>query len=329
LELRKAVAAFANLSDMHEERAGRAMGLVRTASMSVVLCCLLAACNTTDALTPRVGIGDDLTSNGSSPVTQNDTERMAAAQPPRVLGAETENTYHSDYNQQAYQPSPGAGGSSSATLDEQADALRTSGVNPQASRPLDDGQAPEGNTGYGAPPSTLSEQQEADRRLNEQPMPKRREPAREEEQQQEEAQQPEQPQPEQQASLPPAAAADSNTIRFLPSIGAPVEAVTPLSRQLGSEARARGLSIKGSGDTTSSYILKGYLSAFADGPAITVSYVWDVLDNSGARLHRIQGTQSVPLKKGDPWTAVPASVMQQIATKTMAEFTSWRATRGG
>jgi len=186
LESRKAVAAFANLSDMHEERAGRAMGLVRTASMSVVLCFLLAACNTTDALTPRVGIGDDLASNGSSPVTQNDTERMAEAQPPRMLGSETENTYHSDYNQQAYQPSPGGGGSSSATLDEQADALRTSGVNPQASRPLDDGQASQGgNAGYGAPPSTLSEQQEADRRLNEQPMPKRQQPARQEEQQQE------------------------------------------------------------------------------------------------------------------------------------------------
>jgi hypothetical protein len=160
-------------------------------------------------------------------------------------------------------------------------------------------------------------------------MPRRREPVQQEEQQQEEAQQPEQPQPEQQASLPPASSADSNTIRFLPIIGAPVEAVTPLSRQLGQEARANGLSIKSSGDTSSSYILKGYLTAFADGPQITVSYVWDVLDNSGARLHRIQGTQSVPLKKGDPWTAVPASVMQQIATKTMADFTSWRATRGG
>jgi predicted small secreted protein len=313
------------------------MGLVRTASMSVVLCFLLAACNTTDALTPRVGIGDDQAGNGSSPVTQSDTERMAAAQPPRVLGTETENTYHSDYNQQAYRASSAAG-SSSATLDEQADALRTSGVNPQASRPLDDEQSSSGRSGYGAPPSTFSEQQEADRRLDEQPMPKRREPARQEEQQQDEARQPdeqqqsEQQQPEQQtrqeASLPPASA-DSNTIRFLPIIGAPVDAVTPLSRQLGSEARARGLSIKGSGDTTSSYILKGYLSAFADGPSITVSYVWDVLDNSGARLHRIQGTQSVPLKKGDPWNAVPASVMQQIATKTIAEFTSWRATRGG
>jgi predicted small secreted protein len=327
------VTALANLSDMHEERAGRAMGLVRTTSISVVLCFLLAACNTTDALTPRVGIGDDMAGAGSSPVTQRDTERMAAAQPQRVLGSETENTYQSDTNQQAYQPS--GGGAYGGTLDQQADALRTSGVNPQASRPLDDGQSPQPRRSYGAPPSTLSEQEEADRRLNEQPMPRRRQPVQQEEQQQDDAQQPQQQQQQpdqpaaQQASLPPASPADSNTVRFLPIIGAPVEAVTPLSRQLGAEARANGLSIKSSSDTTSSYILKGYLSAFADGPAITVSYVWDVLDNSGARLHRIQGTQSVPLKKGDPWAAVPASVMQQIATKTMAEFTSWRTTRGG
>jgi hypothetical protein len=169
-------------------------------------------------------------------------------------------------------------------------------------------------SGGDAAPSETSEQQEADRRLNEEPG--QSQPARQQE-------------PQQQASLPPSPSSDDGTVRFLPIIGAPVQAVTPLSRQLGAEARSHGLTIRGSTDTSSSYILKGYLSAFQDGPAITVTYVWDVLDNSGTRLHRIQGNESVPLKAGDPWTAVPASVMQQIASKTIAEFTSWRATRGG
>ena len=117
---------------------------------------------------------------------------------------------------------------------------------------------------------------------------------------------------------------DRNSVRFLPIIGAPVQAVTPLSRQLGAEARALGLTIKSSSDSSAGYILKGYLSAFEDGPQISVTYVWDVLDNSGARLHRIQGSESAPLKRGDPWAAIPPSVMQKIATETMSEFNSWR-----
>jgi predicted small secreted protein len=292
--------------------------MVRTATITFALCALLAACNTTDALTPRVGIGEDGQNLASSPVTQNDTERMAAAPRQPVFSSETRDTYHSAYDQRAYQGQGYGPDGASSTLDGQADAIRTSGVNPQASKPLDDERRQDDAMQAQAPDD--SEQQEADRRLGEQPR------------QQEQTQQPEQEQPpqqeQQQASLPQPGAGD-DTIRFLPIIGAPVQSVTPLSRQLGAEARSRGLTIKSSNDTTSSYILKGYLSAFQDGPAITVTYVWDVLDNSGARLHRIQGNESVPLKAGDPWNAVPASVMQQIGSKTMAEFTSWRQTRGG
>jgi len=115
-----------------------------------------------------------------------------------------------------------------------------------------------------------------------------------------------------------------STIRFLPIIGAPVQAVTPLSKELGASARGSGLTIKGSGDETAEHVLKGYLSAFADGDKVTVVYVWDVLDNSGARLHRIQGQQSVKGSGSDAWAAVPADVMREIGTATIAEYVRWR-----
>ena len=292
------------------------MGLGRTISALAVVSALISACNTTDAMIPRVGVGEDATALNSSPVTQDDTERMARA-PARqqALSAPSGEVQHGggqSFEQAQAYPS----GSGSATLEEQADALRTTGSNPYRSAPLADAAA--------AQASQADEQQEADRRLSETPSTQA--------QQEEQPAQPasEEQAPQQQASLPPApAAVDGNTIRFLPIIGAPVEAVTPLSRQLGAEARARGLAIKGSTDTSANYILKGYLSAFEDGPQITVSYVWDVLNGNGERLHRIQGNESTPLKAGDPWTAVPASVMQKIANETMEEFSSWRQTHGG
>ena len=105
--------------------------------------------------------------------------------------------------------------------------------------------------------------------------------------------------------------------------------MTPLSRQLGTDARANGLSIKASGDSSSQHILKGYFSAFSDGGQTTVVYVWDILDGSGGRLHRIQGQESVSGGGADPWASVPASTMQSIATKTIQEYMRWRGQHAG
>ncbi|MFT4000219.1 MAG: hypothetical protein QM684_08275 [Rhizobium sp.] len=287
------------------------MGLVRITLTVAGFCLALSACNTTDALTPPEAIGDA----GSSPVTQGDVERMAAAPQRRQVYQDTQESYgyRQQTSQQAYQPQSYGGG---GTLEEQASALRSNGTNPYASRPLDGAR-----TASIAPTdsqfSEADEQREADRRLSDDPQPQQQQAGDE--------QQPEQ----QQASLPPPAAAGGNSIRFLPIIGAPVDAVTPLSRQLGADARSLGLTIKSSSDSSAAYILKGYLSAFEDGPQISVTYVWDVLDGAGNRVHRIQGSESAPLKRGDPWSAVPPSVMQKIATKTMSEFNSWRETNGG
>ncbi|MBN8951337.1 MULTISPECIES: hypothetical protein [unclassified Rhizobium] len=286
------------------------MGLVRITLTVAGFCLALSACNTTDALTPPEAIGDA----SSSPVTQRDVERMASAPQRRQTYQNTQDSYgyQQQTSQQAYQPQSYSG---SGTLDDQASALRSNGTNPYASRPLDGSRtasiAPANNQF-----SESDEQQEADRRLSDDPQPQ---------QQATDEQQPDQ----QQASLPPAAAAGGNSVRFLPIIGAPVEAVTPLSRQLGADARSLGLTIKSSSDSSAAYILKGYLSAFEDGPQISVTYVWDVLDSNGNRVHRIQGSESAPLKRGDPWSAVPSTVMQKIATKTMSEFNSWRESNGG
>ena len=137
-----------------------------------------------------------------------------------------------------------------------------------------------------------------------------------------------QPAPAQQtASL--ALASSANSIRFLPIIGAPVQAVTPLSRQLGAEARAKGLTIRASNDNSAENILKGYFSAFADGAKVNVVYVWDILDANGVRLHRLQGQETVAAKGSDPWAAVTDRVMQDIAAKTLNDYSSWKQSQQG
>jgi hypothetical protein len=226
----------------------------------------------------------------STPVTQADTERMARSQRPETYGAA-----NSDPQQVYRERGP------QNTLDAQADAMQSgNGMSPASSGP------PPQWGDQGTEPTASAPQQPA----YDPPAQNRQ-------------------QPQQQASTPPAAAVATDTIRFLPIIGAPVQAVTPLSRRLGAAARAAGLTIRPSGDTGTEQILKGYFSAFADEGKVTIVYVWDVLDGSGARLHRMQGQESIQGAGQDPWAAVPASLMETIAEKTIRDYMNWRQSRAG
>lgn len=246
---------------------------------TLVLLLGLSACNTTDALTPQVDIGGGL-ERSSSPVTQDDTDRMAGTYRPAPFRSAppASRTYSRGPNN---------------TLESQARALENGDtISPSSSGPPPewDGQtsgslAQMPSTG-GAPVAS----------------------------------------PTNQAASLSAQADGGGTIRFLPIIGAPVEAVTPLSRQLAAAARSSGLTIRPSVDTSTEHILKGYFSALADDGKVTVVYVWDVLDNAGARLHRMQGQETLSAEGSDPWAAIPASVMQSIADKTISGYLEWRQT---
>lgn len=267
--------------------------LFRATTFVIAIASMLAlsACNTTDALTPQVDVGGGM--RPSSPVTQADTERMASARQP--YGSPNAYAGTRGYDQFPEPPSGNRRGPQNS-LEAQARAIDAGNNSPVASAPLD---PLPGTTS--APVDGLAANPPAGQAA---PM---------------------------QASLPPAQdnTATSETIRFLPIIGAPVQAVTPLSRQLGMRARAAGLTIKPSGDASSEHILKGYLSAFPDGGSVTVVYVWDILDNAGTRLNRIQGQQKVPGGGSDPWASVPAVTMETIAGETIDAYMEWRHAQPG
>lgn len=115
-------------------------------------------------------------------------------------------------------------------------------------------------------------------------------------------------------------------LQFAPIIGTPVEAAGPLSERLTLRARERGIAIARAGEPLS-HIMKGYFSALPEGRQTTVVYVWDVLDGSGNRLHRIQGSEVV--EGGNGWPSVSAEAMQRIADRTMEQLTTWLGSRAG
>jgi hypothetical protein len=129
------------------------------------------------------------------------------------------------------------------------------------------------------------------------------------------------------AALNPGVAARTR-LRFDPIVGATVEVATPLTERLAQRARARGISLAGSADPATTHVLKGYFSTLTEGGQTTVIYVWDVYDDAGNRLHRINGQQKAS-GSGEGWTAVPPATMQAIADSTIDQLASWLASSTG
>ncbi|MDW6022312.1 hypothetical protein SAZ10_11165 [Mesorhizobium sp. BAC0120] len=121
-----------------------------------------------------------------------------------------------------------------------------------------------------------------------------------------------------------ASAITASRIELAPITGATSQVTASLDQRLWERARQRGIGIADKG-AFPTHILKGYFSEVDDGSSTTVIYVWDVLDPSGSRLHRIQGQAKAKGKGG--WAAVPARTMQEIADHTIDEFARWLSSR--
>jgi len=117
-------------------------------------------------------------------------------------------------------------------------------------------------------------------------------------------------------------------VGFLPITGAPQGAVTSLSRSLSEQARQRNIAVSGSGDQNTNYRMKGYMSALNEGSSTTVTFYWDVLDNSGRRLFRINGFERQSGARSNPWAAVSQATYQRIASRTMNDLAIWLKRRG-
>ena len=118
-------------------------------------------------------------------------------------------------------------------------------------------------------------------------------------------------------------------VRFTPVIGATEEASAPLSRRLAERATLRGIALAEAEDGTATHILKGYFSAISERGGTTVIYVWDVMDATGTRVHRIQGQANSPVSQSQGWDGVDARTMEAIADQTVEQLAAWLLVRQG
>ncbi|WP_208976274.1 hypothetical protein [Polycladidibacter stylochi] len=74
----------------------------------------------------------------------------------------------------------------------------------------------------------------------------------------------------------------------------------------------------------SSYRIKGHLTSTGSKANTTVFYVFDIYDNNGKRVHRIEGLEPAGgTATGDPWAGVSSDSLKRIATRSMASLRAW------
>ena len=69
--------------------------------------------------------------------------------------------------------------------------------------------------------------------------------------------------------------------------------------------------------------------ALNDGNGTLLVYVWDVLDNTGKSVHRINGQERNPTNRTDPWLAITVADLTHVAETTAQALKSWMETKRG
>lgn len=128
------------------------------------------------------------------------------------------------------------------------------------------------------------------------------------------------------AETPVAAApvAQLGKVAIAPIIGAPDAVGKQLQSQLGAAVGAKNIALAASSTDGSDYTLRGYIVSAREKAGTKVSYIWDVTNPAGKRIHRITGEEVLPSSDNkDPWVSVTPPVTQSIADKTAASLAAW------
>ena len=120
----------------------------------------------------------------------------------------------------------------------------------------------------------------------------------------------------------------ANALNIVSVLGAPETVGTPLLTQMQVSAAARNLPLTAGPAVTGGRNISGYLSAVTETDGTTLSYVWDVFDAGGNRIHRVEGSEKSPERPSDPWIAADEAVLGRIAETSTAALAAWLIANG-
>jgi hypothetical protein len=117
-------------------------------------------------------------------------------------------------------------------------------------------------------------------------------------------------------------------IAIAPIIGAPDAVAKQLQTQLSATIETQRITVAKPPADKAELTLRGYIVSAKEKTKTKVSYIWDVTDQAGKRVHRITGEEVVGgAQSKDPWASVTPQIVETIASKTASSLTTWLPTQ--
>lgn len=121
----------------------------------------------------------------------------------------------------------------------------------------------------------------------------------------------------------PAVPATVATFSFDQIKGVPTNKQDDLAKAIAKYAQERNLHLVRRTDTTATYHVWGYLSAVGGDVGTNVTYVWDIIDQSGNRVLRFTGVEISSGVNDDPWQGVTGSTLDTVGARTVEDVYAW------
>ncbi|MEN2494267.1 MAG: hypothetical protein TECD_00158 [Hyphomicrobiaceae bacterium hypho_1] len=127
-------------------------------------------------------------------------------------------------------------------------------------------------------------------------------------------------------------APQNGNIVIAPLIGPPDAVSVKLSTQVSTELTMRSINVVAPSqeqldiDQSNNYTLRGYVVAASEAVGIKLSYIWDITNTSGERVHRITGENIInQTPSNDPWSSVSPQIISEIAKSAANRISKWWA----
>ncbi|GAA6211686.1 hypothetical protein NBRC116602_14270 [Hyphomicrobiales bacterium 4NK60-0047b] len=113
------------------------------------------------------------------------------------------------------------------------------------------------------------------------------------------------------------------SVGFAPLVGVPANVSTKMLAALKAKTRAKNIPVTEE-IATAGYLVRGYLVASPHSKGGKLSYIWDINDKKGVRIHRVLGNEILQGgKTSNGWALVNDQVINKVADASSGKLAGW------
>lgn len=112
-------------------------------------------------------------------------------------------------------------------------------------------------------------------------------------------------------------------VGFAPLVGVPASVSTKMLAAIKAKTRAKNIPVTEE-IATAGYLVRGYLVASPHSKGGKLSYIWDINDKKGVRIHRVLGNELLKGgKTSNGWALVNDQVINKVADASSGKLATW------